>query len=131
MAPQVDIEMEELRVRLSNKLFSSLPPGLQTDLLEAREDEGPDAPMASVVFAGVPVVRLEYAANNPLPPNFFWIPAGKHPGYLEAYSPSLREGATSSSLRVLVKDCWERWEKFTGWSQEHTHALLKRVPRAE
>ena len=60
------------------------------------------------------------AFNYPLPPNFHWRQSPQHPDWLEAFNPSNGICVASKSMLVVCKDCWEKWEHFTGVSMEET-----------
>ena len=115
----------KLRQILSSALYARLPYKMYRRTPVAAGEDPPDPIDPVSVFAKIPLAALTYAVDHPLPPNYVWKPSIPYPTQLEAWSPNLKEGATSTSLRVVWKDCWDRWEKFTGWGLEQTNQILQ------
>lgn len=119
--PEPTPAQAKLRQIVSTDLYSRLPEGTYRC--------APDSPRSEVdpvsIYAEVPLAALTFAAEAVLPPNYVWKPHVQRPNQLEAWSPNLKEGATSTSLRVVWKDCWDRWTEFTGWSMKHTLNIME------
>ncbi len=115
----------KLRQILSSHLYYRLPNPLGQRLLFIGPPGTATTEAVVALFEGIPLVSMKYAVDHPLPPNYVWKPSVSHPTQLEAWSPNLKEGATSTSLRVVWKDCWDRWEEFTGWGLEQTNQILQ------